>query len=383
MVSAATAAGVQRLHLDAGAIDGVDVGLDRDEVVADLEVDVDRADEQRVAQRDHVARALGGLDRRRPGPRRARRPSSPRGWRSPTVVSGCMNTLQRATARRCVGSFGVTSTMRARPERVEVGEREVTHLAPSVLAGLRRPAVAGRHGGAGSVSWSGPGRCRRPRTRCRGCAFSWLEVVVVPAGRRCALEEPVAAVVGDDEAVALHRLGDHPRLAGQPADVEARPSAAAACPSAAASGRSLRRGEVGGRQDEAALGLRERDPDRVADLARGDLVVAHQAGQDRQARRRRRSSSRAAAARRSSGRTARPSRPPSRRRAPGRRTARTARTCPAAARARGGRRRSPRHPRPARRAGSGTARDRSRRRRRRSVIGTSGWPAGTTTNGMP
>ena len=33
-----------------------------------------------------------------------------------TVVSGVMNTLQRATARRCVGSFGVTSTIRARPK---------------------------------------------------------------------------------------------------------------------------------------------------------------------------------------------------------------------------------------------------------------------------
>ena len=31
------------------------------------------------------------------------------------VVSGFMNTLQRATARRWVASFGVTSTMRARP----------------------------------------------------------------------------------------------------------------------------------------------------------------------------------------------------------------------------------------------------------------------------
>src|SRR5947209_1060086 len=31
------------------------------------------------------------------------------------VVSGFMNTLQRAMARRWVGSLGVTSTMRARP----------------------------------------------------------------------------------------------------------------------------------------------------------------------------------------------------------------------------------------------------------------------------
>src|SRR5215207_4640166 len=32
-----------------------------------------------------------------------------------TVVSGFMNTLHRATARRCVGSLGVTSTIRACP----------------------------------------------------------------------------------------------------------------------------------------------------------------------------------------------------------------------------------------------------------------------------
>ena len=44
-----------------------------------------------------------------------------------TVVSGFMKTLHRAVARRCVGSFGVTSTIRARPERVEVGEGVVGH----------------------------------------------------------------------------------------------------------------------------------------------------------------------------------------------------------------------------------------------------------------
>ena len=31
------------------------------------------------------------------------------------AVSGRISTLQRATARRCVASFGVTSTIRARP----------------------------------------------------------------------------------------------------------------------------------------------------------------------------------------------------------------------------------------------------------------------------
>src|SRR5437773_10137614 len=42
------AAGVQRLHLDAGAVDRVDLDLHADVVVADLEVDVDRADEEGV-----------------------------------------------------------------------------------------------------------------------------------------------------------------------------------------------------------------------------------------------------------------------------------------------------------------------------------------------
>ena len=32
------------------------------------------------------------------------------------VVSGAIMTLHRASARRCVGSFGVTSTMRAPPK---------------------------------------------------------------------------------------------------------------------------------------------------------------------------------------------------------------------------------------------------------------------------
>ena len=39
-----------RLHLDPGPVDGVDLGLDLDVVVLDPEVDIHRADEQRVAQ---------------------------------------------------------------------------------------------------------------------------------------------------------------------------------------------------------------------------------------------------------------------------------------------------------------------------------------------
>ncbi len=58
---------VEGLHLDAGAVDGLDVGLDGDEVVADLEVDRHAAHEQRVAERDHVGGPLGCLDARHPG----------------------------------------------------------------------------------------------------------------------------------------------------------------------------------------------------------------------------------------------------------------------------------------------------------------------------
>ena len=53
---------MERLHLDTGAVDGVDVHLDRHEVVTDLEVDRHRTDEERMAQGDHVGGALGGLD---------------------------------------------------------------------------------------------------------------------------------------------------------------------------------------------------------------------------------------------------------------------------------------------------------------------------------
>ena len=67
MVSAATAAAVQRFHLDTGAVDGVDVGLDLDVGVLEAEVHEHRADEQRVAQRQQVRRLLRGLDPGDPG----------------------------------------------------------------------------------------------------------------------------------------------------------------------------------------------------------------------------------------------------------------------------------------------------------------------------
>src|SRR3712207_8954232 len=47
------------------------------------------------------------------------------------------------------------------------------------------------------------------------------ELLVVPARVRRAADEPVAAVVGDEHAVALQRPGHDPRLAREPADPDA------------------------------------------------------------------------------------------------------------------------------------------------------------------
>src|SRR3954447_19213475 len=117
------------------------------------------------------------------------------------VVSGFMNTLQRATARRWVGSLGVTSTMRAWPS----GSRCVNcrSLTPTTVLRL-----------------GGCSRCRVNGTGVEdlevrsGDRLQLVEVVVVPAGARRALEEPVRAVVGDDQPIALHRHRDHTGLAG-------------------------------------------------------------------------------------------------------------------------------------------------------------------------
>src|SRR5262245_2326847 len=58
--------GGQRLHLDACAIGGANGGGDVDVSLADLEVDIDSGQRQRVAQRDEVAGPLGGQDARHP-----------------------------------------------------------------------------------------------------------------------------------------------------------------------------------------------------------------------------------------------------------------------------------------------------------------------------
>src|SRR3954471_17493687 len=161
------------------------------------------------------------------------------------VVSAAMKTLHRATARRCVGSFGVTSTMRARPigSRWEKARSLIwspTLLIPAVPRSTRRSA--GLHG-PGVDHFEGGARY----------GFQLVQVVVVPPRIRRSLEEPVAAVVGDDQSVALHRRGNDPRLTSQRVDIEV-----GAQPEPHAHGGQRRigiaRGEMGCRQDVAALG---------------------------------------------------------------------------------------------------------------------------------
>ena len=109
-----------------------------------------------------------------------------------------------------------------------------------------------------------------------------IEVVVVPARVRSALEEPVRAVVGVDQAIALQGRGDHRRLAGEGGGVvgglepETQPHRRGV-------GRVRIAGAVGGGADPGVAGRFERDPHRVVDHTRLDLVEAEEAGEDRQA----------------------------------------------------------------------------------------------------
>src|ERR1700710_3202578 len=54
-----------------------------------------------------------------------------------------------------------------------------------------------------------------------GDALELIEVLVVPAAVAAAAEVPVGAVVGDDQAVALHRFGDHLGAAAEAAETVA------------------------------------------------------------------------------------------------------------------------------------------------------------------
>src|SRR5439155_27102928 len=123
------------------------------------------------------------------------------------VVSAAMKTLQRATARRCVGSFGVTSTMRARP----IGSR--WEKARSLIWSTTLVIPAGARSTQRSTGLNRPG-VDDFEGRAR-YGLQLVQVGVVPPRIRRPLEEPVAPVVGDDQPVTLHRRGDHLGLTRQ------------------------------------------------------------------------------------------------------------------------------------------------------------------------
>src|SRR5437899_2623189 len=147
------------------------------------------------------------------------------------------------------------------------------------LAGLGRPPLVSRP--------------RRPAlgTELRGVHYlevgtrdlaQRVQLVVRPALVRRAADVPVRAVVRDDHPVALERDQDDSRLAWEAADVEARLQA-----DAQAHRRQIGVGErarvVAGRVDVRAAGVLDGEAERVVDDAALGLVVAREAGEDRQA----------------------------------------------------------------------------------------------------
>src|SRR5215218_8966135 len=103
-----------------------------------------------------------------------------------------------------------------------------------------------------------------------GDPLQLVQVLVVPAAVAGSGEEPVGAVVGNDQAVALHRQGNGLRRAAELAEAVAGREA-----QAQAHRRGARRvgvaGAVGGWVDPGVAGALEGDADRVVDSARGGL----------------------------------------------------------------------------------------------------------------
>src|SRR5689334_1610807 len=114
-----------------------------------------------------------------------------------------------------------------------------------------------------------------------GNALQLIEVLVVPAAVATAAEEPVGSVVGDDHAVALERFGDHAGAAAEAAEPVARPEPQARPHRRRACARRVA-GAVRGGMEPSVPGAVEGDADRVFEVARGDLVIADEAGEDRQ-----------------------------------------------------------------------------------------------------
>ena len=135
-----------------------------------------------------------------------------------------------------------------------------------------------------------------------------VQVVIVPARIRRAGKEPGRAVIGDHHAVLLERAQDDLVGRRKAGNIEVR-----AQPEANAHGRILRPGQarrvMPRGPHERAPGLRNRKTQRVADLARQDLVIADQAGEDRQAGRIGRGPAPTAAARSRAGCRSHPNRP--------------------------------------------------------------------------
>ncbi len=206
-----------------------------------------------------------------------------------------------------------------------------------------------------------------------------VQVRVVPPRVGRAGHEPVAAVVGDDHPVALHRGQDHPRLRRERRDVERGLEPHAHAHRRAVGARvAARVVRSPARRTPGASARRE--PQRVADLARVRRPRRSARGRGRSAARRRR--------------------PGPARRARGRRPeVEVARRCPPSSRPPPGQvcpglveravvavdhedvtvaRRVRRRPRSGRRPGSGTGPGRSRRRSRRRS-GRFGCVPGTTT----
>ena len=117
---------------------------------------------------------------------------------------------------------------------------------------------------------------RRP-----GDPLELVQLVVVPAGAGCPLEEPVRPVVGHHQAVGPERLEQDAGLPGEARDVVVG-SQPEPQPHRWQIGIGAAGGEVGGRVDVAALGAGERDAHGVVDAPGLHLLAAHQAGEDRQ-----------------------------------------------------------------------------------------------------
>ena len=264
-----------------GAMEGI-VTLEDilEEIVGEIEDEFDLPDES-IEQVDETTIRIDGtfpiddfneqFDRDAPGR------GLPHGRRASS--SACSATSRRRATRSCTTAccFRVVEVEGSRIERLEVEF-------------LPRPARRAKASRA-AEAWTRPdGRARSVELRGvddlevePGDAAQRVQVVVRPARVGSAADVPVRAVVGDDHPVALERGEHDPRLAREARDREARLQA-----HAQAHRRQVGVGEVARvvprRVDVGAARALDGEAQRVVDHAARDLVVAGEAGQDRQAR---------------------------------------------------------------------------------------------------